>query len=57
MNKGTLSFRIDGENYNIAFKDSRLKKGPIFAAVALKGIAGFRYESGREIPKEFLLWF
>jgi len=31
-----------------------LKKGPIFAAVALKGVAGFSYETGRKIPEEYL---
>ena len=35
MEKGTLSFALDGEYMGIAFEDEELKKGPIYPAIAL----------------------
>jgi E3 ubiquitin-protein ligase NRDP1 len=35
MEKGTLSFSLDGEPMGVAFEDDELKKGPIFPAIAL----------------------
>jgi len=35
MNEGTLSFSVNMKNYGVAFRDERLKKGPLWPAVAL----------------------
>jgi len=35
MNKGTLSFSLNGEFMGVAFSDQNLKKGPLYPAVAL----------------------
>ena len=35
MNKGTLSFSLNGEFMGVAFTDQNLKKGPLYPAVAL----------------------
>ena len=35
MNKGQLSFAIDGELMGVAYTSDKLKEGPIFPAVAL----------------------
>ena len=35
MEKGTLSFALDGEYMGVAFADEELKKGPIYPAMAL----------------------
>jgi E3 ubiquitin-protein ligase NRDP1 len=40
MNKGTLSFALDGEYFGVAFTDPKLKVGPIYPAVALLHQAG-----------------
>jgi E3 ubiquitin-protein ligase NRDP1 len=54
MNKGTLSFALDGECWGEAFKSDKLKKGPIFAAVALLHQAGCTMETGKPVPQYFL---
>jgi E3 ubiquitin-protein ligase NRDP1 len=46
MNKGTLSFAINGEYFGAAFKNEKLKKGPIYPAIALLHCAGCRLECG-----------
>lgn len=53
MNKGTLSFSLNGESFGEAYKDDSLKKGPIFAAVALLHQAGCKLESGKPVPSIF----
>lgn len=40
MNQGQLSFGMNGKTFGVAFNDSRLKKGPIYPAVALLHCAG-----------------
>ena len=40
MDKGTLSFALDGEYMGVAFEDEELKKGPIYPALAMLHIAG-----------------
>jgi len=35
MNKGTLSFALDGEFLGTAYTSDKLKVGPIYPAVAL----------------------
>ena len=32
MNKGTLSFSLDGVDMGVALRDESLKRGPIYAA-------------------------
>jgi E3 ubiquitin-protein ligase NRDP1 len=54
MNKGTLSFALDGECWGEAFKSEKLKKGPIFAAVALLHQAGCTIETGKPVPQYFI---
>jgi len=50
MNKGTLSFAINGEYFGVAYQDDKLKKGPIWPAVALLHQAGCRLECGMKAP-------
>lgn len=54
MNKGTISFGLDGENWGPAFKSDTLKKGPIVAAVALLHQAGCSLVTGKKVPEIFL---
>jgi len=54
MNKGTLSFALDGEDMGIAFKDEALKRGPIYPAVSLLHLAGCTLETGKGIPSYYL---
>jgi len=54
MNKGTLSFGLNGESWGEGYKDDALKKGPIFAAVALLHQAGCKLESGKPVPSYFM---
>jgi len=35
MNKGTLSFAVNGEFFGTAYQNEKLKKGPIWPAAAL----------------------
>lgn len=46
---GTLSFALNNESMGVAFRNESLKKGPLFAAVALLHCAGCTLKSG--IPK------
>jgi hypothetical protein len=53
MNKGTLSFALDGEYMGVAYEDPKLTQGPIFAAISLLHIAGCTLVSGLEKPEYF----
>jgi E3 ubiquitin-protein ligase NRDP1 len=53
MNKGTLSFAIDGKFYGIAFQDEGLKSGPIYPAVSLLHNAGCTLISNKNPPSCF----
>jgi hypothetical protein len=53
MNKGTLSFALNGENMGVAFNTEALKKGPIYPAVSLLHCAGCKIKSAA-IPEFFL---
>ena len=53
MNRGILSFSLDGEFLGIAFEDEELKKGPIYPAAALLHIAGCTLVTGRPAPPYF----
>ena len=56
MNKGTLSFAIDGQYMGIAFEDEALKKGPLYPAVSLLHNAGCILVSGKAPPLYFYEW-
>jgi len=40
MNEGSITFGSNGKSFGVAFKDSKLLKGPIYPAVALLHCAG-----------------
>lgn len=50
MNKGTLSFALNGENFGVAFTNDSLKKGPLYAAVSLLHLAGCGIRTGVPTP-------
>lgn len=54
MNKGTLSFALDGDYWGVAFQNENLKKGPIYPAVSLLHFAGCRVVTGKPPPSYFL---
>ncbi|KAL4430530.1 hypothetical protein ABPG74_005455 [Tetrahymena malaccensis] len=54
MNKGTLSFALNGEFFGVAYTNDALKKGPIYAAVSLLHQAGCTIKTGVQTPKYFL---
>jgi E3 ubiquitin-protein ligase NRDP1 len=54
MNKGSLSFALNGEYFGEAYKSEALKKGPIWPAVSLLHQAGFKLETGKPVPSYFL---
>ena len=47
---GTLSFSLNGEFMGVAFRSEILKKGPIYAAVALLHCAGCTLKTGKAKP-------
>jgi E3 ubiquitin-protein ligase NRDP1 len=49
-NIGTISFSLNGEFMGIAFRSDYLKKGPIYAAVALLHCAGCTLRVGMPKP-------
>ena len=53
MERGILSFCLDGEYLGVAFEDEELKKGPIYPAIALLHIAGCSLVTGRPAPAFF----
>ena len=55
MNKGTLSFALNGEYFGIAYQHEALKKGPIYPAVSLLHCAGCKLDSSKPIPAYFPL--
>eukprot|EP01017_Pseudomicrothorax_dubius_P032623 TRINITY_DN4289_c0_g1_i3.p2 TRINITY_DN4289_c0_g1~~TRINITY_DN4289_c0_g1_i3.p2 ORF type:complete len:143 (-),score=27.25 TRINITY_DN4289_c0_g1_i3:147-575(-) len=54
MNRGELSFSLNGENMGVAFKSDALKSGPIYAAVSLLHCAGFVLVNGIPAPEIFI---
>ena len=54
MERGELSFSLDGESFGVAYQDQELKKGPIYPAISLLHIAGCALISGRSVPRYFL---
>lgn len=53
MNKGILSFALDGDYFGVAFRSDELKEGPIFAAVSLLHIGGCTLQVGIPAPPYF----
>jgi E3 ubiquitin-protein ligase NRDP1 len=53
MNKGTLSFAIDGQYFGLAFSDEKLKQGPIYPAVSLLHNAGCILVTNKHPPSYF----
>ena len=50
MDKGTLSFSLNGEDFGEAYTDNELKKGPLYAAVALLHCSGCTLKGELPIP-------
>jgi E3 ubiquitin-protein ligase NRDP1 len=48
MEKGTLSFALDGKYMGVAFEDEELKNGPIYPAIALIHQGGATLITGRK---------
>jgi E3 ubiquitin-protein ligase NRDP1 len=55
MNKGQMSFSLNGEFLGIAYNSESLKRGPIFAAVSLLHCAGCRLDASKPVPAIFPL--
>jgi E3 ubiquitin-protein ligase NRDP1 len=55
MEKGTLSYALDGEYMGVAFEDEELKKGPIFPAIALLHQGGCYLVTRRKPPTFFIV--
>ena len=53
MDKGQLSFSLNGENMGVAFESEALKKGPIYPAVALLHCAGCSIKGELPVPACF----
>ena len=53
MNKGILSFGLDGEFLGVAFRDEELKYGNIYAAVSLLHIGGCTVQTNVPAPPYF----
>lgn len=53
MERGTLSFALDGEYLGISFEDEELKKGPIYPAISLLHTAGCTLVTGKPAPPIF----
>ena len=54
MNKGMMSFALNGEFMGVAFKDARLKVGPLYPAVSLLHCAGIRVDTSKKPPQYML---
>ena len=53
MERGTLSFALDGEYLGVAFTDDQFKIGPIYPALGIIGTCGCYLVSGKRTPKYF----
>ena len=53
MNKGILSFGLDGEYFGIAFQCEELKSGPVYAAVSLLHVGGCTLQNNIPAPPYF----
>ena len=50
MEKGSLSFSLNGEFFGVAYKDPLLKKGPIYPAISVLHCAGCKLDNSKEVP-------
>jgi len=55
MDKGTLSFSLDGKYMGVAFEDDELRNGPIYPALALIHQGGCTLITGRKPPESFIV--
>jgi hypothetical protein len=53
MDKGTLSFALNGEFMGIAYQDEKLKSGRYYPAVSLLHCAGCKIRGGMPVPAYF----
>ena len=53
MNKGRLSFALDGQYMGVAFDSPKLKVGPIYPAISLLHNAGCILVTGKPPPLFF----
>ena len=53
MNKGILSFALDGEYFGIGFQSEDLKEGPIYAAISLLHVGGCTLQTNIPAPPYF----
>lgn len=53
MDKGTLSFALNGEFMGIAYQDEALKTGIYYPAVSLLHCAGCKIRGGLPVPSYF----
>lgn len=53
MDKGTLSFSLNGEFLGVAYEDPLLKTGPIYPAVSLLHCAACTIKGEMAIPAIF----
>ena len=53
MDKGTLSFALNGEFMGLAYQDEKLKTGKYFPAVSLLHCAGCKIRGGMQVPPYF----
>ena len=51
MDKGTLSFSLNGEDMGIAYTDTIITQGPLYPTVALLHCAGCIIKGELPIPK------
>ncbi len=50
MDKGELSFSLDGDYMGVGYTDAALKQGPLYPAVALVHEAGCKLITGLKVP-------
>lgn len=53
MDKGVLSFALDGDYFGCAFQSEELKTGPIYAAISLLHVGGCILQTGIPAPSYF----
>lgn len=53
MEKGTLSFALNGEFMGVAYQDEKLKQGKYFPAVSLLHCAGCKIRGNMPVPQYF----
>ena len=54
MDKGTISYSVDGQYFGVAFENQLLRRGPIWPAVSFLHLAGCTLISGLKKPPIFI---